>query len=69
MKKENIISLFIDYTKAFNYVDHNKLWEIFKEIGIRDHLTYVLRKLYAGQEAIVRTVHGKTDRFKTGNGV
>ena len=69
MKKENIISLFIDYTKAFNYVDHNKLWEILIEMGIPDHLICRLRKLYAGQEAIVRTVHGKTDRFKTGNGV
>ena len=60
---------FYDYAKAFDYVNHHKLWKILKEMGIRDHLTYVLRKLYAGQEAIVRTVHGKTDRFKTGNGV
>ena len=69
VKKENIISLFIDYTKAFDHVDHNKLWKIFKELGIRDHLTCVLRNLYASQEAIVRTVHGKTDWFKTGKGV
>ena len=68
MKKENFISLFIDYTKAVDYVDHNKLWEILKEIRIRDHLTCILRNLYAGQEAIVRTVYGTTDQFKTGKG-
>ena len=69
VKKENIISLFIDYTKAFDYVDHNKLLKIFKELGIKDHLTCVLRNLYTSQEAVVRTVHGKTDLFKTGKGV
>ena len=49
---------FIDYAKAFDFMDHNKLWKILKEIGIPDHLTYPLRKLYAGQEATVRTGHG-----------
>ena len=52
---------FIDYTKAFDCVDHNKLWKILKNIGIPDHLTCLLRNLYAGQEAIVRTGHGITD--------
>ena len=54
---------FIDYAKAFDYVDHNKLWKILKEMGIPDHLTYLLRNLYAGQEATVRTGHGTTDWF------
>ena len=53
----------IDYAKAFDCVDHNKLWKILQEIGIPDHLTYFLRKLYAGQETTVRTVHGTTDWF------
>ena len=52
---------FMDYAKAFDYVDHNKLWAILKEIGIPDHLTCLLRNLYAGQEATVRTGHGTTD--------
>ena len=52
---------FIDYPKAFDCVDHNKLWKIFKEMGIPDHLTCLLRNLYAGQEATVRTRHGKMD--------
>ena len=52
---------FIDYTKALDCVDHNKLWKILKEIGIPDHLTCLLRNLYAGQEATVRTGHGTTD--------
>ena len=52
---------FIDYAKAFDCVDHNKLWKILKEMGIRDHLTCLLRNLYAGQEATVRTGHGTTD--------
>ena len=52
---------FIDYAKAFNYVDHNKLWKILKEMGISDHLTRLLRNLYPGQESTVRTGHGKTD--------
>ena len=52
---------FIDYAKAFNCVDHNKLWKLLKELGIPDHLTCLLRNLYAGQEATVRTEHGTTD--------
>ena len=52
---------FIDYAKAFDCVDHNKLWKILKEMGIQDHLTGLLRNLYAGQEATVRTRHGTTD--------
>ena len=59
---------FIDYAKAFDCVDHNKLWEILKEMEIPDHLTCLLRNLYAGQEAIVRTGHG-TDWFQIGKGV
>ena len=58
---KNIYSCFIDYTKAFDCVDHNKLWKIPKEMGIPDHLTCLLRNLYAGQEATVRTGHGTTD--------
>ena len=54
---------FIDYAKAFDCVNHNKLWKILKEMGIPDHLTCLLRNLYAGQEAIVRTGHGTTDWF------
>ena len=60
---------FINYTKAFDCVDHNKLWKILKEMGIPDHLTYLLRNLYAGQEATVRTGHGTTDWFQIGKGV
>ena len=60
---------FIDYTKAFNCVDHNKLWESGKEMGIPDHLTCFLRNLYAGQETTVRTRHGTMDRFKIGKGI
>ena len=56
-------------TKDFNCVDHSKLWKILKEKGIPDHLTYLLRNLYAGQEATVRTGHGATDWFQTGKGV
>ena len=59
--QKNIYFCFIDYTKAFDYVDHNKLWKILKEIGMPDHLTCLLRNLYAGQEATVRTGHGTTD--------
>ena len=59
--QKNIYFCFIDYAKAFNCVDHNKLWKILKEMGIPDHLTCFLRNLYAGQEATVRTGHGKTD--------
>ena len=61
--QKNIYFCFIDYAKAFDYVDHNKLWKILKEMGIPGHLTCLLRKLYAGQEATVRTGHGKTDWF------
>ena len=60
---------FIDYAKAFDSVDHNKLWEILKEMGIPDHLTCLLRNLYASQEATVRTGHGATDWFQIGKGV
>ena len=60
---QNIYFCFIDYTKAFDYVDHNKLWKILKEMGIPDHLTCLLRNLYAGQELTVRTGHRTTDWF------
>ena len=60
---------FIDYAKAFDCVDHNKRWEILKEMGIPDHLICLLRNLYAGQEATVRTGHGTTDWFQIGKGV
>ena len=60
---------FIDYAKAFDCVDHNKLWKIIKEVGIPDHLTCLLRNLYAGQEATVRTRRGTTDWFQIGKGV
>ena len=61
--QKNIYFCFIDYAKAFDYVDHNKLWNILKEMGLSDHLTCLLRNLYAGQEATVRTGHGATDWF------
>ena len=67
--QKNIYFCFIDYVKAFDYVDHNKLWKILKEMGITDHLTYLFRNLYAGQEASVRTGHGTTDLFRMGQGV
>ena len=67
--QKNIYFCFIDYAKAFDCVDHNKLWKILKEMGIPDHLTCLLRKLYAGQEATVRTGHGTTDWFQIGKGV
>ena len=60
---QNIYFCFIDYTKAFDYVDHNKLWKILKEMGIPDHLICLLRNLYAGQELTVRTGHRTTDWF------
>ena len=66
---KNIYFSFIDYTKAFDCVDHNKLWEILKEMEIPDHLTCLLRNLYASQEATVRTGHGTTDWFQRGKGV
>ena len=67
--QKNIYFCFIDYAKDFDCVDHNKLWKILKEMGIPDHLTRLLRKLYAGQEATVRTGHGATDPFQIGKGV
>ena len=66
--QKNIYFCFIDYAKAFDSVDHNKLWKILKEVGIPDHLTCLLRNLYAGQEAAVRTEHGTTDWFQIGKG-
>ena len=67
--QKNIYFCFIDYAKVFDSVDHNKLWKILKEIGISDHLTCLLRNLYAGQEATVRTGHGTTDWFQIEKGV
>ena len=67
--QKNIYFCFIDYAKAFDSVDHNKLWKILKEMGIPDHLTCLLRNLYAGQEATVRTGHGTTDWFQIRKGV
>ena len=67
--QKNNYFCFIDYAKAFDCVNHNKLWKILKQMGIPDHLTCLLRNLYAGQEAIVRTGHGTTDRFQIGKGV
>ena len=67
--QKSIYFCFIDYAKAFDCMDHNKLWKILKEMGIPDHLTCLLRNLYAGQEAIVRTGHGTTDWFQIGKGV
>ena len=67
--QKSICFCFIDYAKAFDSVDHNKLWKILQEMGIPDHLTCLLRNLYAGREATVRTGHGTTDWFQTGKGV
>ena len=67
--QKNIYFSFIDYAKAFDCVDHNKMWKILKEMGIPDHVTCLLRNLYAGQEAPVRTGHGTTDWFQIGKGV
>ena len=67
--QKNIYFCFIDYAKAFDSVDHNKLWKILKQMGIPDHLTCFLRNLYAGQEATARTGHGTTDWFQTEKGV
>ena len=67
--EKNIYFCFIDYAKAFDCVDHNKLWKILKEMGISDHLTCLLRNLYAGQKATVRTGQGTTDWFQIGKGV
>jgi len=67
--EKNISFCFIDYANAFDHVDHNKLWKILKEMGIPHHLTCLLRNLYAGQEATVRTGHGTADWFQIGKGV
>ena len=67
--QKNIYFCFIDYAKAFDCVDHNKLWKILKEMEIPDHFTFLLRNLYADQEATVRTGHGTTDWFQIGKGV
>ena len=66
---QKIIYFYIDYAKAFDCVDHNKLWKILKEMGIPDHLNCLLRNLYAGLDATVRTKHGTTDWFQIGKGV
>ena len=67
--QKNIYFCFIDYAKAFDYTDHNKLWKILKETGIPDHLSFLLRNLYSGQEATVRTGHGPTGWFQIGKAV
>ena len=67
--QKNIYFCFIDYTKAFDCVDHNKLWKILQEMGIPDHLTCLLRNLYAGQEAIVRARYGTMDWLEIGKGI
>ena len=67
--QKNIYFCFLDYAKAFDCVDHNKLWKTLKEMGIPDHLICLLRNLYAGQKATVRTGHGTTDWFQIGKGV
>ena len=67
--QKNIYFCFLDYAKAFDCVDHNKLWKILQEMGIPDNLTCLLRNLYTGQEAAVRTGHGTTDWFQIGKGV
>ena len=66
--EKNIYFCFIDYAKAFECVDHNKVWEMLQEMGIPDHLTCLLRNLYTDQEATVRTGHRTMDWFKTGKG-
>ena len=67
--RKNIYFCFIDYTKAFDYVDHSKLWKILKEVGMPNHVTCLLRNLYAGQKATIRTGHGTTDWFQIGKEV
>ena len=67
--QKNVYFSFIDYTKVFDYVEHNKLWKIFQEMGIPDYHTYLLRNLYAGQKARVRTGNRTTDWFQIGKGV
>ena len=69
VSQKNIYFCFIDYAKAFDSVDHNKLWKILKEMGIPDHLTCLLRNLYAGQEATVRSGYVTTDLLQIGKGV
>ena len=69
LSQKNIYFCFIDYAKAFDYVDHSKLWKILKEMGIPDHLTCLLRNLCSGQEATVRSGHGTTDWFQMGKGI
>ena len=64
--QKNISFCLTDYAKTFDFVDHNKLWKMLKEMGIPDHLTCLLRNLYAGQKATVRTGHGTTDWFQIG---
>ena len=67
--QKNIYFCFIDYAKVFDCVDHNKLWKILQNMGIPDHLTCLLRNLYAGQDATIRTGHGPKDWFQIGKGV
>ena len=67
--QKNVYFCFIDYSKAFDCVDHNKLWKFFKEMGILKHLTFLLRNLYGGKEATVKTKHGTADWFTIGKGV
>ena len=69
MNQKSIYFCFSEYAKVFDWVGHNKLWKILKEMGIADHLTFLLRNLYAGQEATVRTGCGTTDWFQIGKGV
>jgi len=67
--QKTVYFCFIDYTKAFDCVDHNKLWKVLQEMGIPDHITHLLRNIYAGQKATIRTGHGTTDWFQIGKGV
>ena len=67
--QESIYFCFTDYIKTFDFLDHNKLWKILKDVGIPDHLTYLLGNLYADQEAAIRTQHGTTDWFQIGKEV
>ena len=67
--QKNMYFCFTDYAKAFDCMDHNKLWKILQEMGIQDHLTSLLRNLYAGQDVTVKTGHGTTDWFQIGKGV
>ena len=67
--QKNIYFCLIDYAKTFDCVDHNKLWKILKDVGIPDHLTYLVKNLHAAQEETVRTGHGMVNWFKTGKGV